>query len=75
MRMASRVEVYQTIAGREEEFWISRERVPIDGFTSDTIPASDGLPMAYWNIEGVLARIAAGGEPACRRFVIVLRQI
>jgi hypothetical protein len=73
--MTRRVEVHQTIAGREEEFWISRERVPMDGFASETIPASDGLPMAYWNIEGVLARIAAGEEPACRRGVILQGQI
>jgi hypothetical protein len=73
--MAGRVEVYQTIAGREEEFWISRERVPMDGFTSDTIPSSDGLPMAYWNIERVLARIVAGEESASRRFGVLLGQI
>jgi hypothetical protein len=47
----------------------------MDGFASDTIPASDDLPMAYWNIEGVLARIAAGEEPTCRRFVIPQGQI
>jgi hypothetical protein len=71
LRMAGGIEVHQTIAGREEEFWIARERVPIDGFTGDAIPALDRLPVVHWNVEGVVARILSGEWATSGRIVIV----
>jgi hypothetical protein len=73
--MTSGVEVHQTIACWEEEFWITREGVPIDGFTSDPIPAFDGLPIVDWNIEGVFTRIPSRERPTSGRFVILQGQI
>ena len=60
--MTGGIEIYQAVACREEELWISREGVPVDGFPTDTIPAFDGLAVVDRDVERVIAGIAGRGS-------------
>jgi hypothetical protein len=57
--VASRVKVYQTVACWEEQLWVAREGVPMDGFASDSVPALNGLSVVDRDVERVFAGIAS----------------